>query len=78
MFKWLARAGRSEKPEASVSRDPVADAVLSVDTLGRLPGDLLEGVPEPAPEYVEQATEPAPEAWQHEREARAEQEQEDS
>ena len=72
MLKWLSRRTRTDKPEAAASRDPVADAVLSVDSLGRLSEDLLEGgpAPEPAPEYIPQATEPSAEAWEHEREAR--------
>jgi hypothetical protein len=80
MFKWLSRGGRIEEPEASASRDPVADALLSVDTLGRLPGDLAEGgqPPEPAPEYIQDGTEPSAEAWEHEREARAAQEEAES
>jgi hypothetical protein len=80
MFKWLSRGARIEEPEASASRDPVADALLSVDTLGRLPGDLPEGgqPPEPAPEYIQDATEPSAEAWEHEREARAAQEEAES
>jgi len=78
MFKWLSRGARGEK--ASASRDPVADALLSVDTLGRLPGDLGEGGPptEPAPEYIQDATQPSAEAWEHEREARAAQEHSES
>ena len=80
MFKWLSRAGRSDKPEASASRDPVADAMMNVEMLGRLPEDLLEGGEprEPAPEYIEQATEPSAGAWEHEREARSEKEQAES
>ena len=80
MFKWLSRGARTEKPAASAPRDPVADAVLSVDTLGRLPGGILEGgsPPEPAPEYIQDATEPSAEAWEHEREARAAQEEAES
>jgi hypothetical protein len=80
MFTWLSRALQSLKPSGSVSRDPVADAVFSVDSLGRLPEDLLEGGPaaEPKPEYVEKATEPSEEEWAHEREARKEQEEAES
>jgi transcriptional regulator of nitric oxide reductase len=80
MFKWLSRGARTEKPEASASRDPVADAVLSVDALGRLPEDLLGGgqPPEPAPEYIQDAAEPSAAAWQHEREARAAQDEAES
>jgi hypothetical protein len=80
MFKWLSRGARTENPEASASVDPVADAVLSVDTLGRPPGDPLEGGPHtgPAPEYIQDATTPSAEAWKHEREARAAQEPADS
>jgi hypothetical protein len=76
MFKWLSRGARTQEAERSPSRDPVADAFLSVDSLGRLPEDLLEGgpAPEPAPEYIAEATEPSEEAWEHEREARSEQE----
>jgi hypothetical protein len=77
MFKWLSRALQSLKPSGSVSQDPVADAVFSVDSLGRVPEDLQEGGPatEPAPEYTEKATEPSEEDWAHEREAREEQDQ---
>jgi len=76
VFKWL-RGLRSEKPEDRVSRDPVADALLSADTLGRPPADLVEGDPvrEPAPEYIPEAADAPEEAWEHEREARREQEQ---
>jgi hypothetical protein len=80
MFRWLSRGGRREKLAASASRDPVADALLSVDTLGRLPEDLVEGGPpaEPAPEYIQDATTPSADAWKQEREARAAQEQAES
>ena len=80
MFKWLSRAGRTEKPAASASRDPVADGLLNIAALGRLPADLLEGgpAPEPAPQYIQEATEPPAEAWEHEREARKDQEEAES
>lgn len=80
MFKWLSRGGRAQKPEASASRDPSADALLNIKALGRLPQDLIEGGPtaEPAPGYIEEATEPPAEAWEHEREARRKQEEGES
>ncbi len=80
MFKWLSSRVRTQQPGASVPRDPVADALLNVATLGRLPGDLLEGgaPPEPAPEYVQEATQPSAEAWEHERDARSKQEEDAS
>jgi hypothetical protein len=76
MFKWFSRGARTEKAEREPSRDPLADAILSVDSLGRVPADLGEGGParEPSPEYIEDATEPSEAAWEHEREARREQE----
>jgi hypothetical protein len=76
MFKWLSRSARSQRAERPTSRDPVADALLSVDSLGRLSEDQLEGGPAPeAPsEYIAEATEPSEEAWEHEREARRAQE----
>ena len=76
MFKWFSRGARTEKAERAPSRDLVADAILSAESLGRLSPDLLEGgqVPEPAPEYIEKAAEPSEDAWEHEREARREQE----
>ncbi len=76
MFRWL-RGARGERPQPVVSRDPVADALLVEDTLGRAPADLGEGGPatEPAPEYVPEATEAPAQAWEQEREARREQEQ---
>ena len=72
VFKWLSRRGREEKPQATASRDRVADAVVEFDSLGRLSEEDLEGgaTPGPAPEYIQEATEPSPEAWEHEREAR--------
>jgi len=52
---------------------------LNVEALGRLPEDLVEGpTPEPPPEYIQEATEPSAEAWEHEREARKEQEEAES
>ena len=80
MFKWLSRGRGTDKPERTASRDPVADALLSVDSLGRLSEDLLEGgpAPEPSPDYIEQATEPSAEAWEHERQAREEKEKGES
>jgi len=71
MFRWLSRDARSQEPKAP-SRDPVADVLLNAEVLGRLPEDLLEGgpPPEPAPEYIQDATEPSEQAWEHEREAR--------
>jgi hypothetical protein len=54
--------------------------MLNIDALGRLPADLLEGgaAPEPAPEYIQEATEPPAEAWEHEREARGEKDEAES
>jgi hypothetical protein len=80
MFKWLSRRGRTDDEQAPVSRDPVADAGFYAATLGRLPADLVEGgpAPEPAPEYIEDATEPSADAWEHEREVRRKQEEEES
>jgi hypothetical protein len=79
MFKWLSRGARTPKPEASASRDLLADALLNVEALGRLPEELVEGpTPEPPPEYIQKATEPSAEAWEHEREARKEQEEAES
>jgi hypothetical protein len=81
VFKWLSRSARNERSEASVPRDPVADAIVSVDTLGRLSGDLVEGAAppsEPGSEYIEKAADPTAEAWEHEREARAAQEEAES
>ncbi len=80
MFKWLSRRGRNENPEAPPSRDLLADALLNAEALGRLPEDLVEGgpAPEPPPQYIEEATEPSAEAWEHEREARKEQEEPES
>ncbi len=78
MFKWLSRGTRREKPEATASRDRLADSVMDFESLGRLPEEVLEGgpTPDPAPEYVQEATEPSTEAWEHEREARRRIEQE--
>lgn len=77
MFKWLSRRGRNDRPEATASRDLLADAVLSAESLGRLSEADLEGgpAPEPASEYVQEATEASPEAWEHEREARRQQDE---
>jgi hypothetical protein len=76
MFKWFSRSARTQRAERPQSRDPVADAILSADSLGRLSEDLLEGgpAPEPPAEYIEASTEPSEEAWEHEREARKAQE----
>lgn len=79
MFSWLSRLLQSLKPSGSVSQDPVADAVFSVDSLGRLPEDLDGGpAPEPKPQYIETATEPSEEDWAREREARKEQDEAES
>ena len=77
MFKRLRRGARTQNPEASASRDPIADGLLNVTALGRLPDGLLEGgqASDPAPEYIQEATEPSAEAWDHEREARREQDE---
>lgn len=76
MFKWLWRAGRTDRARAPAPRDPVADAVVRMDSLGRLSEDDLEDGPpaEPAPEYIERTTEPSAEKWEHEREIRREKE----
>ena len=78
MFKWLSRGARGDKPEPRVSHDHVADAVIELGSSGRLSEELLDGgaTPDPAPEYIQEATEPSAEAWEREREARRQIEQE--
>ncbi len=77
MFKWLSRGARGEKPEPRVSHDHLADAVVEFGSAGRLPVGALEAdAPDPAPEYIQEASEPSAEAWEREREARNEIEQE--
>ena len=51
---------------------------MEFDSGGRLPDGVLEGraTPDPAPEYIQEATEPSAEAWEREREARRRIEQE--
>lgn len=77
MFKWLSRRGRAEELERPVSRDLLADAFLSTESLGRLPENLVEGGPAPQPpsDYIETTTEPSEQDWEHEREARRAQEE---
>lgn len=78
MFKWLSRRARGEKGEAPASRDRLADAVVSFDSQGRVPEELVDGdpTPGPSPEYIQEATEPSADAWERERAARREIEQE--
>lgn len=51
---------------------------MEFESGGRLPEGLLEdgATPDPPPEYVQETTEPSPEAWEREREARREIEEE--
>lgn len=50
---------------------------MEFESGGRLPEELVQGAtPDPAPEYIEAASEPSPEAWDRERQARNEIEEE--
>ena len=51
---------------------------MEFESGGRLPEGLIEGgvPPDPAPEYIQEASEPSAGAWEREREARNRIEQE--